>query len=177
MKFIFVLLPLLTLSVAGHATQLCYERIYSDNHMDNKERQSLESVKLTRYTDADLEMVFLQGVSAKDHARYFFAASQRISQTSVYCATFAADGDQDSGCVNIRTQKHGASILVSPVAMDYVSAGFQFQSPGIVMIRCVGSSSDGEGCETGKLRSVVLKPSNPQDATYRLDKVPCVNRP
>jgi hypothetical protein len=163
-----ILISLVFSSFTALAESACYERKYSSQHMLQHKGQSLVRIKL-RMTE---DFILIEAIAAKDSKEYSFWADLPVLNTNIMCAAFSADGEQYNGCLSVR-QVEDDAVLISPIAMNYVSSGQEMISTGLNLIRCEGNSSDGEGCETGKLRTISLLPHNSEDAVYKLFKTDC----
>jgi hypothetical protein len=144
----------------------CYSRGYSSDYLARHSHQTLKDVSVATDGESYIEVV---GTS-KNGKTYSFYGDQKL-KPGLICASFSADGDEESGCVYFKESKQG--LLVSPVALRYLSHGQQMVSRGLILNVCEGKHSDGEGCEQGKLRTLTLTPRNPQDRTYFLEPSTC----
>lgn len=170
MKFLASILCFASLAspvcIAGEL--VCFERSYDAAHMRQHPGQSLQSIQVK--TDF-ASFLSVTGVSSLDQKEYHFWGDLPLAGATEFCAGFTADGDQDIGCAKL--SRSGETLALSPLAKKY-NDGYQItQSKGITLLRCEGKSSDGEGCEEGKLRTRELAAANAEDGLYVLKQVAC----
>jgi hypothetical protein len=165
----------LTLGVqACFADETCFYRSYSAEHMRQHPRQTLKQIGVR--TDFNSQ-VSVTGVSAADGKVYRFfgdvLAKKTNAESTTSCAGFTADGDQQVGCAQV-TQVGATGLSLSPKSITYNDGYQRTKSRGITLLRCEGTSSDGEGCESGKLRKIEMLSTNSEDSSYVLEKIDCL---
>jgi hypothetical protein len=159
---------------ASFADDTCFYRSYSVEHMRQHPGQTLRQIGVR--TDFNSQ-VSVAGVSAVDGKVYRFfgdvLAKKTSAESTTSCAGFTADGDQQVGCAQV-TKLGETSLSLSPKSIIYNDGYQRTKSRGITLLRCEGTSSDGEGCESGKLRKIEMLSANAEDSNYVLEKIDCL---
>ena len=201
MKSIFYAVSMAFLLTVPHAQANnidgCFASSYGPDHLSKHKGQTLKAVSISIAEGEGAKYLNLMGcpVGETDCKKGQFSFSAISSEAELpglhtklssqqkaflknnnaelFCAGFQADGDQDVGCLVVY-RKSASTVALRPIIVpNYKSFGQRLKGNQVNLIRCDGKSSDGEGCEKGKLRVFKLDSRNPEDREYWLNETKC----